>query len=124
MISKSSPTSTPRRGALAPDELVVHGPHDTRGLRRWLMFPQPQRSETIAAQSLVAVCVTRTVAVDFGQPEIGAGLRRHEVLRAPVPEAPIYKHVQTGSTEYDVRTPPWVKRERVVDAEPQSGTVQ
>jgi hypothetical protein len=97
---------------------------DTRRLIRKGVFPDPNDEQASSVKAPIGVTITRTIPLDLRLPELSSGLWHDEVLGTAVPEATVNEDIQAHSSEYDVRSPASIERQRQVDAEAESSTMQ
>lgn len=93
--------------------------------RRLLVLPEPKHDPPQAAEAFACVPVPRYVRSDLPSPVPCIRLRRHEMLRTPVPIAPVDEHRDAATREHDVRPAPQVLAVRgVVSAVTQARSVE
>ena len=68
------------------------------------VFPDSDNPPAGFTETAICVGVASLVSLDLGDPEVGVLLRRPMMLRAAMPEAPIEKDRDLGSSENDVRS--------------------
>lgn len=92
------------------DAGAAHGVSYAVGRQVWgLVLPDAQADPSCSSKSHHSCRVASLVASDLGPPIRSVSPRRGEVLRAAVPEAPIYEHCHTrrGKDKVDRETLAW-----------------